>query len=80
LTIRPPILGDQRIGGAAVLAQCLNPVAKDVFALDQHVADVDADPPLHSALGGGPGIAFCRQAISDWRSFGSIAPATLDAT
>src|SRR5262249_28138364 len=38
-------------------------LTKDVVALDQHVADVDADAPFHAALGGGPGIAFRRQPL-----------------
>jgi hypothetical protein len=38
-------------------------IAEDIVSLDQHVADVDADAPFHSAFGRGPGIPICRQPL-----------------
>jgi hypothetical protein len=39
----------------------VDPVTEDVIALDQHVAEMDADAPFHSAVAGATSIPFHRQ-------------------
>ena len=44
-------------------------VAKDVFSLDQHIADVDADAPFHAAFRRGLGIPLRRQPLQPQSAF-----------
>src|SRR5215813_11943703 len=46
----------------------VDPVAENVVSLDQYVAVMDTDAPIHSALGGGPGITFRRQPLQRQRT------------
>src|SRR5215472_10716198 len=47
----------------------VDPLTKDVIALDQYVAEVDADAPFHSAVAGQPAfrsvVSLCS-AIAHW--------------
>jgi hypothetical protein len=43
-------------------------LTEDVIALDQHVAQMDADAPFHAALIGEPRIALRRQLLQPDRT------------
>src|SRR5262245_35086339 len=44
-------------------------VAEDVVALDQDVAEMDADAPFHAAFAGNPRVAFRRQLLQCQSAF-----------
>jgi len=57
-------LGDTFEPGGDVYA-----VAEDVVALDQHVAEMDADAPFHSAVAGNRGVPLRRQVLQRQGAF-----------
>ena len=44
-------------------------IAEYVVAPDQHIAEMDADAPFHATVGGGLGIALCRQPLQPQSAF-----------
>jgi hypothetical protein len=44
-------------------------VAEDVVTLDQHIAEMDADAPFHSAVGGDCGVPLRRQVLQRQGAF-----------
>ena len=38
-------------------------LAEDVVTFDQHIAEMDADPPLHAALADDGGVPLCRRLL-----------------
>ena len=52
-----------RFGDTLKACREIDPVAEDILALDQDVAEVDADAPFHPAFAGNPGITLCHQLL-----------------
>jgi hypothetical protein len=58
---RKPARKEQRLPGA--ISRYVDAVAEDVLTLDQHITEMDADAPLHSAVAGDCGVPLRRQVL-----------------
>jgi len=57
------------LGNAFEPCRDVDAVTEDVVALDQYIAEMDADAPFHAAFAGNPRVAFRRQLLQRQGAF-----------